>query len=46
MQAGADKSREGLNVTYPIPRVDRYEPSHGLVIVIVALAAAAFVALM
>jgi hypothetical protein len=33
-------------VTYPIPRVDRYEPSHALISVIVALAAVAFVALM
>jgi hypothetical protein len=41
IQARADNPEEGLNVTYPGPRVDRYEPFHALVIVIVTLAAVA-----
>jgi hypothetical protein len=32
-------------VTYPVPRVDRHEPFHALVVLIVVLAGVAFVAL-
>jgi hypothetical protein len=35
-----------LTVPYPVPRVDRHEPFNLLVVLIVVLAAVAFIALM